>query len=276
MQKRTWTDADLTFLRSNFESMTRAKLAEHLRCPASVLSRKIKELGLRKRHAEPNIGEKFGRLTIEEKFNRPHHNQQKTFARVRCDCGVVKEYLLTCVVNGVFVSCGCWKAEKAAERTRLRNYKHGKGDLKTRLYRIWCAMKSRCYNKNTEHYEDYGGRGIVVCDEWRSNFLAFEQWSLANGYADNLTIDRQLVNGNYEPSNCRWVTTKVQNGNRRNNRRDTVTVQAFGESKTLAQWVQDSRCQVSSSMTLCYRLGAGWSPEDAISKPSQRTYASVA
>ena len=86
------------------------------------------------------------------------------------------------------------------------------GQRHTKLYGIWCAMKRRCYNVNDKRYSRYGGRGIIVCDSWL-NFEPFYNWSLANGYKEGLSIDRISNNGNYEPSNCRWVTKKEQNRN---------------------------------------------------------------
>ena len=77
-------------------------------------------------------------------------------------------------------------------------------------------MKRRCCNKNDKNYKYYGGRGITVCDEWRNDFVAFYNWAIENSYSDDLTIDRINVNGNYEPSNCRWVTMAQQNQNKRN------------------------------------------------------------
>lgn len=100
----------------------------------------------------------------------------------------------------------------------------------TRLFKIWSGMKERCYRKNHPHYKNYGGRGIKVCSEWM-DFVVFKEWAMNNGYSYNLTIDRIDVNGNYEPSNCRWVTIKEQLNNTRRNH----YVYIRGEKMTVAQ-----------------------------------------
>lgn len=96
-------------------------------------------------------------------------------------------------------------------------------------------MKVRCYNKNTDHWERYGARGITVCDEWRNNYEAFRDWALENGYTDELTLDRKDWNGNYEPSNCRWVTNAEQQRNKSNNKRYAFN----GKTQLLSQWARD-------------------------------------
>lgn len=96
------------------------------------------------------------------------------------------------------------------------NFKHGQ--KRTRLYNIWCGMIRRCENSNEPAFPKYGGRGIVVCPEWRQSFITFRDWALNNGYSAALTIDRINNDGNYEPSNCRWATHAQQNRNYSRNR----------------------------------------------------------
>ena len=109
------------------------------------------------------------------------------------------------------------------------NLKHGYGNYGNRLYKTWRDIKERCGNPNIKNY---GGRGIKVCPEWENDFLVFREWALNNGYSDDLTIDRIDVNGNYEPSNCRWATNKAQ----ANNRRSNILITYNGETHTISEW----------------------------------------
>lgn len=104
-------------------------------------------------------------------------------------------------------SCGCKKNTLIAEAFTIH------GGFGTRLYRIWAGIKTRILNSNNYAFKDYGGRGITICNEWL-NFIPFRDWSLNHGYADNLTIDRKENDGNYEPSNCQWLTRKENNRKR--------------------------------------------------------------
>jgi hypothetical protein len=101
-----------------------------------------------------------------------------------------------------------------------------------------------------------------VCNEWKKDYEAFHAWSMANGYQDNLTIDRQDNDFGYNPENCRWTTMLVQANNKSNN----IPIEAFGETKNLAQWARDTRCVVGSQ-TIQNRIAGGLQPEIAISKP---------
>jgi hypothetical protein len=111
------------------------------------------------------------------------------------------------------------------------------GQSNTRLYYIWRGMKARCKYMQPR-YHRYSGRGISVCDEWQRSFVAFLDWAIANGYRDDLLLDRRDNDGNYEPRNCRWATPKQQARNRGNNR----ILLAFGEKKSVTEWLEDHRC----------------------------------
>lgn len=126
----------------------------------------------------------------------------------------------------------------------------GKGDYKTRLYRIWANMKQRCTNPNNTHYSYYGGRGIGVCKEWLNSFRQFKEWALCNGYEDDLTLDRIDGNGSYTPKNCRWVTRKSQQNNVSSNR----LVEIDGETHNVTEWATLTGI---SSNTLTKRLNSG-------------------
>ena len=106
-------------------------------------------------------------------------------------------------------SCGCGRNGETNT-----NYKHG--ETNTRLYHIWINIKQRCLNFRTPDYKDYGGRGITICPEWVNGYTKFRDWSLSNGYTENLTIDRIENDGNYEPNNCQWITNEENSKKKRN------------------------------------------------------------
>lgn len=129
------------------------------------------------------------------------------------------------------------------------------------LYVSWRSMRQRCLNKNNTAYHNYGGRGITICDEWLNDFVSFYEWALSNGYKKGYTIDRINNDGNYEPSNCRWITVKEQSYNRRTNRYLTV----YGITKTLEEWTHIMNHKNHNALWL--RLNRGWSIEDAVCTP---------
>ena len=131
-----------------------------------------------------------------------------------------------------------------------------------RLFNVWKGMHRRCYNSESHSFPHYGGRGIYIADSWH-DFDTFCHWSLANGSAKGLEIDRIDVNGPYSPDNCRWITKK-QN---LNNRRDTKYFTVWGETKTISEWVDDPRVFLEYAQ-IAYRLGSlNWEPERALTAP---------
>lgn len=209
---------------------------------------------------EIHPGDKFGHVTI---LVCPHKvdGYRDKVVQYRCECGTIKYAGKFDIVSGKIISCGCVKTKRiTAQSTR-----HGKArkNQRTRLYQTWQDMKKRCYIPSTTGYKNYGGRGISVCDEWRNDFTAFESWSIDHGYTDVLAIDRIDVNGNYEPTNCRYVTQKENNRNRTSNHNLT----AFGETKSVIMWSEDKRCQVNFD-TLYQRIyKLDWNVERAIVTP---------
>lgn len=154
-------------------------------------------------------GKKFGRLTVIKKDHLGSHGD--TMWLCKYDCGNTKVISGHSLRMGRTLSCGCYNKELITTH----------GESKTRLYGVWIGMKTRCYNKNSNNYSLYGGRGIKICDEWQK-FENFRNWAMVNGYNPNAeygecTIDRINKNGNYEPSNCRFVSMGIQDLNRRSN-----------------------------------------------------------
>lgn len=136
------------------------------------------------------------------------------------------------------------------------------GDTETPLYEVWCGMKARCLNVNHKSYKWYGGRGITVCDEWKTNFVVFRDWAKANGYERGLQLDRINGNDSYRPGNCRFVTASINNRNRINGRLLTIG----NETKCVSDWGEDSRCAVNLG-TFQGRIRAGMDPEQAFTQP---------
>lgn len=194
-------------------------------------------------------GQVFGKLTVLER--KWCEKSQRNLWYCSCQCGNYISVLTSSLLSGRTKSCGCQRKETTAMRSKA----HGLSNSRT--YRIWNAMKERCSCPSNGQFKDYGGRGITVCDEWMNSFQAFVDWAYANGYADNLTIDRIDNNGNYCPDNCRWITSKEQNLNKRTNRMITYN----DKTQTLKQWSEETGIGMS---TLHFRLNNGWSVELAL------------
>lgn len=190
------------------------------------------------------IGNKYGDLTVIQKSDKKNKNRETSWICI-CNCGNITTVIGSNLKNGTTKSCGCL------------HKKHGMA--RTRIYKIWINMKSRCYNTNTKSYKDYGKRGIRICEEWKNNFINFYEWAVKNGYKEDLSIDRIDVDKNYCPDNCRWVDKKVQANNMTRNH----YIELNGKRYTLQQW---SEITGIKSSTIRERLKRGWTIEKTLSK----------
>lgn len=204
-------------------------------------------------------GQKFGNLTAIKRTEK-YSKTDGVIWLFKCDCGKEAYVPVHCVKSGNTKSCGCLKI-KSARAQGKRKRKHG--EIKTRLYRIWSNMKSRCTLESKDSYQWYGERGITFCDEWK-DFINFRDWAISNGYTDELTLDRIDGSGNYEPSNCRWISQKEQCRNRKSNHHVLLNgeemllsdaAQIVGKSHScLIRWIKNGNVDVVGSNGKTYSL----------------------
>ena len=171
-------------------------------------------------------GKIFGRLTVIKLVKRK--NDKHRYWLCKCKCGKYSEVRQDALTSNKTHSCGCLIGEVAKKLYTKHNL------YQSRIYKIYQGMKMRCYNPKNPRYSVYGKKGIKVCKEWLEDFKTFYNWSINNGYQDDLSIDRINVNGNYEPNNCRWVNQKTQQRNRRNNKLITYN----NETHCLFEWAE--------------------------------------
>ena len=201
-------------------------------------------------------GMQFGRWMVlcrgKDRINKHGHHTRTWICECSCDKHTVKEVLEPSLLNHSSTSCGCKRIESVKN-----NKKHGLSG--TRIKRVYYNMHSRCENPNTPKFYNYGGRGIKVCDEWsgENGLINFYNWAMINGYSEDLTLDRIDDDGNYEPSNCRWINYETQNLNKRNNRLITID----GKTQTVTEWSNEYRINRN---TLDQRIRSGISDKDLL------------
>lgn len=193
-------------------------------------------------------GQRSGRLIVIKEHGR--NKQGKAVWLCQCECGNLKTVYSYSLISKTTLSCGCLQKEVVKERSITHN------KTKTRLYKTWANIKTRCYNPKFTYYKYYGGRGIKMCDEWQA-FEAFHAWAITSGYSDNLTIERIKNDGNYEPGNCKWVTMKEQANNKSSNQ----NLSYAGKTQTLKQWSEEIGI---SYYALIQRLHLGWSAKEIL------------
>jgi len=221
---------------------------------------KLKSLELINFKGKDIKGLRFSRLTV---LYLAGCDQSRTVYWVCiCDCGVETVARGTSLRSGAIKSCGCLRKERLDKSITTHGLTGGRNHT-LRLYRIWRNMKSRCFNPKTPKYKNHGGRGITICPEWM-DYKPFHNWAIANGYQDDLTIERIDNDGDYCPENCKWATYKEQSLNSRQNH----IISYKGKSKTLKEWADSMKIKYS---TLRARLiQYGWPIDLALVTPISR------
>lgn len=203
-------------------------------------------------------GKRFGRLKVIKDVGKS--KDRNIIWECLCDCGKIKNIKGNNLMQGRTKSCGCLNKEITSNRSTT----HGLSQ-KEPLYCVWRSMRDRCYNKNNSSYNRYGGRGIIVCDEWKNNVELFYNWMVSNGYKKGLTIDRIDNNGNYEPNNCRVISKQQQNRNYSRN----IILKYNGKEKTLIDWCEI--LDLKYSMVYLRIKKNNWSVEKAFETPIRKS-----
>ena len=220
------------------------------------------------------IGQRFGRLVVlgrtEDKivcYNGKKYRRR--MVECQCDCGniVSVRYDMLTDKKRPTRSCGCLQRDITAERLR-NTHNVIYGDSRERIHNIWYLIIERCNNPDNSAYHNYGGRGIKVCPEWDDGikgYFRFKEWSLNNGYAKDLSIDRIDNDKGYSPDNCRWATVSEQANNKRNN----VILEFNGRSMTLSQWAREIGMPMKVLHARIIRYG--WDVERALTQPVRKS-----
>ena len=207
------------------------------------------------------INKKFGKWTTTNKVR----NGSKYYCTCVCDCGNTKIVSVDSLKDNKSTNCGCIRANKLkilANEQQSQYKQYGSKRIKIREYRIWADMKTRCLNENCRNYMNYGGRGIIVCDRWKSSYDNFIE-DMGTSPSKKHSLDRINVDNNYEPSNCRWATRQEQMNNTRSNK----FITARGITQTYAQWEVFLNFREG---TIRQRKGYGWEDEECLQPVRRR------
>jgi hypothetical protein len=209
-------------------------------------------------------GKKFDRWTV---LSRAGSIDRYAAFLCKCDCGTERIIRGHHLSTGASKSCGCLAIEARSKNMKILNSEQWDGHKKPhhRLYRIWTDMLRRCLKESRHEYKNYGEMGIFVCLEWENDFKTFYNWAINNGYSENLTIDRIDPFGNYEPSNCRWITNKEQQRNRKHH----VSIYFNGEFKRA--WECELIAGVPANI-IRQRIACGWTPERVVTEGVHREF----
>lgn len=209
-------------------------------------------------------GQRYGNLLVVKRVENGAGGYSRWLCK--CDCGNYRILAQSQFKNKgtKFYCLRCIKPNRIKATIKGKVFAcHGM--YNSALHKKWADMKRRCTSPKTHGYKNYGGRGITICDEWLGEygFINFYNWAILNGFQEGLSLDRIDVNGNYEPSNCRWVTNDIQANNRRTNR----FIEYNGDSHTISEW---SKITGINKNTILTRLRLGWGEEKVLNtKPNK-------
>lgn len=223
----------------------------------------FKENGMKKKDL---TGRRYGKLIVIEETEPIYiSNRRRRRWLCQCDCGNKKIISQDSLATGNTKSCGCGCEENRKKIMIHPGSTRCKYPYEKRLKSILMNMKCRCYNPNTKYFENYGGRGISICDEWlgEEGINNFIEWAYQNGYNETLTIDRIDNDKDYSPENCRWISRTEQMSNTRINR----FFDYYGQKLTAPQIARLRGCD---AQILRERLKAGWDMEKAIITPKKK------
>lgn len=216
------------------------------------------------------VGTRFGRLIVcgppEYKECGVYSGRKYSYMRKRklypctCDCGEKKMVVGDNLKAGCVTSCGCKRNEMYIKNRRHRT---SYGSWNTPLFKVWQSMIRRCHSSKAPNRKYYYDRGIKVCQLWQEDFSAFEKWAYDNGYERGLQLDRVDVNGNYEPSNCRWITPRMNSHNRTNN----SVIEYNGEKRRLVDVLDETSCEIDVRTVWKRIFQHGWEVTRALTEP---------
>lgn len=212
-------------------------------------------------------GMRFGRLLVLRRAESQVSSGKHAVRWVcQCDCGMETTARTDTLKGGKVKSCGCLAREVSSVNGKRYGGRVRHGHSYERLFNIWYLMKYRCENTKSKAFHNYGGRGIIVCEEWSNaanGYQNFKRWAYDNGYMDTLTLDRVDNERGYEPDNCRWCDRVEQGNNKRNN----ILYEFSGKSQTLTTWARE---YLLPPKTLWRRIHAGWDIERALTEPLRK------
>ncbi|ABK45150.1 conserved hypothetical protein [Magnetococcus marinus MC-1] len=212
------------------------------------------------------VGKVIGRLVVHSPFitSKPGRHWE-----CRCECGFESiqstSKLNEAVKKGKNIGCKCAREASIAKAHAeyMQKVKDRGGPLPRQLKDMYDNMQKRCYRPETNRYERYGGRGIKMCDKWRTNRRAFYAWAIEQGWEQGLSIDRIDVDGNYTPENCRFIPIERQTSNTSRNR----FLEWNGKSQIVSDWARELGVRPQA---LQHRVGRGWDLHRMFTQPFRR------